>query len=287
MDLTLERACAILGIERTATQHEARSAYLKLAKKFHPDRNKDRGSSIRFHEIVEAFAHFSAHKSAHPIRNEHHLPKREEAGGSTSSDSTLNSLSGDSPGFDVPREEGDAHVNHSPSVKILERDFVWMMGSRSTHKAAPQRAPVLEPNGFQSNPEFPANKEGGGLVGNFENRISEQLGRLFQNTSKAKQDREVEAKDVSIEKRVGEQVDFVKAIVLGKLRRLDIKERFHRLFRIHEESAKSKARLTNVPSDQKHHDRIAEIFGDEFDESLLNDEVLLDIANNIVLADKP
>ncbi|SPE31302.1 curved DNA-binding protein, DnaJ homologue that functions as a co-chaperone of DnaK [Burkholderiales bacterium] len=46
---------ATLGVERTATQDDIKRAYRKLARKFHPDLNKDPGAEARFKEIGEAY----------------------------------------------------------------------------------------------------------------------------------------------------------------------------------------------------------------------------------------
>lgn len=45
----------LLGIKRTATQEEVRSAYRKLAFKLHPDRTSDEESAKKFKEISEAY----------------------------------------------------------------------------------------------------------------------------------------------------------------------------------------------------------------------------------------
>ncbi|MDR1979236.1 MAG: J domain-containing protein [Synergistaceae bacterium] len=45
----------ILGVARTASQDEIRKAYRKLAKKYHPDVSKDKGSDARYKEINEAY----------------------------------------------------------------------------------------------------------------------------------------------------------------------------------------------------------------------------------------
>ncbi len=44
----------ILGLERTATQDEVKRAYRKLARKYHPDINKEAGAEDKFKEIGEA-----------------------------------------------------------------------------------------------------------------------------------------------------------------------------------------------------------------------------------------
>ncbi|KUO59558.1 MAG: cytochrome C biogenesis protein [Alphaproteobacteria bacterium BRH_c36] len=46
---------AVLGIDRSATQDEVKRAYRKLARKFHPDVNKEEGAEEKFKEIGEAF----------------------------------------------------------------------------------------------------------------------------------------------------------------------------------------------------------------------------------------
>ncbi len=45
---------AALGITKDATQDDVKRAYRKLARKFHPDLNKDKGAEERFKEIGEA-----------------------------------------------------------------------------------------------------------------------------------------------------------------------------------------------------------------------------------------
>lgn len=45
----------VLGVERTASDKEIKKAYRKLAKKFHPDVNKEAGAEDKFKELSEAY----------------------------------------------------------------------------------------------------------------------------------------------------------------------------------------------------------------------------------------
>jgi len=45
-----------LGVARTATEAEIKSAYRKLARKYHPDVNKEKDAEERFKEVGEAYA---------------------------------------------------------------------------------------------------------------------------------------------------------------------------------------------------------------------------------------
>ena len=47
---------AVLGLERAATESDIKRAFRDLARKFHPDVNKDAGAQDRFMEIQEAYA---------------------------------------------------------------------------------------------------------------------------------------------------------------------------------------------------------------------------------------
>lgn len=45
----------VLGVERTATQAEIRKAYRKLARKYHPDLNKEKGAEAKFKKYTAAY----------------------------------------------------------------------------------------------------------------------------------------------------------------------------------------------------------------------------------------
>ncbi|MGH9753339.1 MAG: DnaJ domain-containing protein, partial [Blastocatellia bacterium] len=46
---------AVLGINRTATSTEIKSAYRRLARKYHPDVNSDPAAQSKFAQINEAY----------------------------------------------------------------------------------------------------------------------------------------------------------------------------------------------------------------------------------------
>ena len=51
---------SVLGVKVGATEDEIKKAYRKLAKKFHPDKNKDPGAEEKFKEIAAAYDHLKS-----------------------------------------------------------------------------------------------------------------------------------------------------------------------------------------------------------------------------------
>lgn len=46
----------MLGLSKTATEAEIKSAFRKLAKKYHPDVSKEENAAEKFKEVQEAYA---------------------------------------------------------------------------------------------------------------------------------------------------------------------------------------------------------------------------------------
>src|ERR1051326_1277275 len=55
MPVTFQDYYQTLGVPRTATQDEIQSAYRKLARKHHPDVNKEPGAEEKFKQLGEAY----------------------------------------------------------------------------------------------------------------------------------------------------------------------------------------------------------------------------------------
>ncbi|MYW21844.1 DnaJ domain-containing protein, partial [Streptomyces sp. SID2955] len=53
----------VLGVSRTASQDEIQQAYRRLARRHHPDVNKDPGAEERFKDLNEAYSVLSDPKS--------------------------------------------------------------------------------------------------------------------------------------------------------------------------------------------------------------------------------
>lgn len=69
-----EKASRILGISLNASENEIKSAYKKLAIKFHPDKNNDPSAEEKFKEISSAYKYMLEPESEHPNINMHFNP---------------------------------------------------------------------------------------------------------------------------------------------------------------------------------------------------------------------
>ena len=58
-----------LGLSTSATKAEIKVAYRKLAKKYHPDKNKSKQASQLFIEVNEAYAYLSNESSSFQTKN--------------------------------------------------------------------------------------------------------------------------------------------------------------------------------------------------------------------------
>ena len=58
----------VLGVPKTASQDEIKSAFRKLAKKYHPDVSKEENAAEKFKECQEAYAVLSDERIDHTLR---------------------------------------------------------------------------------------------------------------------------------------------------------------------------------------------------------------------------
>ena len=92
----------ILGVEKNASQSDIKSAYFKLAKKYHPDVNKDPEAAPKFKEINEAYSCLSdeqKRKNYDQFGNAEGNPFQNAGGGGTGG-FDFGGFSGDFGGFD-------------------------------------------------------------------------------------------------------------------------------------------------------------------------------------------
>ena len=68
-----------LGLSTSATKAEIKVAYRKLAKKYHPDKNKSKQASQLFIEVNEAYAHLSNESSSFQTKNIVKAPNRKRS----------------------------------------------------------------------------------------------------------------------------------------------------------------------------------------------------------------
>lgn len=71
----------LLGVEKTATQHEIKKAFRRLALQYHPDKNKDEGAEEKFKKIVAAYEVLSDENSRKQYDRFGHTAKGFSGGG--------------------------------------------------------------------------------------------------------------------------------------------------------------------------------------------------------------
>ena len=69
----------VLGINKTTTADQIKSAYRKLAVKYHPDKNKSKQASQLFIEVNEAYAYLSNEISSFQTKNIVKAPNRKRS----------------------------------------------------------------------------------------------------------------------------------------------------------------------------------------------------------------
>ena len=71
----------VLGVSKTATEAEIKSAFRKLAKKYHPDVSKEENAAEKFKEVQEAYAVLSDENKRKKYDQYGHAAFTDERGG--------------------------------------------------------------------------------------------------------------------------------------------------------------------------------------------------------------
>ena len=124
----------VLGVAKGASKQEIKGAYRKLAKQFHPDRNKDADAETKFKEVQEAYDILSDERKKSAYDQYGHAGTQSFGGGSGYSD-----FSGFGGGFD---SSDFGNVND-----IFEQFFGGSFGgfgSRTQSSRGPRRGSDLE-----------------------------------------------------------------------------------------------------------------------------------------------
>lgn len=81
----------VLGVSRTASQADIKKAYKKLAREWHPDKNKDPGAEDKFIQISKAYEILSNEEKKDHIMTTMVMPARTRATRSSSSSGSITS----------------------------------------------------------------------------------------------------------------------------------------------------------------------------------------------------
>jgi Ca-activated chloride channel family protein len=90
----------ILGVPHTATEEEIRQAYRALARRYHPDTNKEAGANKRFQEVQEAYEVLN-----NPAERQKYDQGREEQGRDKSSALSLRAIASHKTLLAMPEEQ--------------------------------------------------------------------------------------------------------------------------------------------------------------------------------------
>ena len=111
----------ILGVNKNATQDEIKKSYRKLAKKYHPDSNKDKDAESKFKEISEAFS---------VLNDKNNKAKYDAIGNSYSRFKTTNQNNNDFWNEWLKKNSANT-INNTKKVKNTAKDFFNEGGTMS------------------------------------------------------------------------------------------------------------------------------------------------------------
>ena len=123
----------VLGVSKTATDAEIKSAFRKLAKQYHPDINKEPGAEEKFKEVQEAYAVLSDADKRRQYDQFGHAAFENQAGGGFSGfdfsgfdvdlDDILGSMFGSGFGFSGSRRKGTAKTRGEDVLYHMNLSF--------------------------------------------------------------------------------------------------------------------------------------------------------------------
>ena len=118
----------VLGVDKNASQDEIKSAFRKLAKKYHPDINKEEGAEAKFKEIGEAYA----------VLSDEQKRKQYDQFGHAAFDGAAGAGAGGFGGFGGFQGFDDIDLGDIFD-EILGQQFGFGRGRRASAKNRPQR----------------------------------------------------------------------------------------------------------------------------------------------------
>ncbi len=132
----------VLGVSKTASAAEIKSAYRKLALKFHPDRNKEAGAEDKFKEINEAYQILSDAKKKQTYDQFGHAafdPSSGMGGGQGPFGGGFGGFGGQAGGFNwssYSSSAGGQNIDFGDPFEIFEQFFGGGFGGGSRKRRA-------------------------------------------------------------------------------------------------------------------------------------------------------